>query len=239
MSTTEENNAAPQDSEYRLPALCTFGGLLIGIALARTLLVKCHTGNDALNLFLSIIPLQILGVALALVSLGGMFRRHRPCQVLDIPAQPPSVRHCLAYIALALIILYPAIFLATEAATLLCNYLGIPVIEQAFAKFPPGAGIPYILTLLVAAVVLAPLSEELIMRLLLFRSIRSYWPAGAAVLASLFFAAFHGCPQYTPGLFLVGMALQKMRDKGGLPLAIVFHAVFNAISLAMVNFSAE
>ena len=238
MSTTEENNAAPQDSEYRLPALCTFGGLLIGIALARTLLVKCHTGNDALNLFLSIIPLQILGVALALVSLGGMFRRHRPCQVLDMPASPPP-RHCLAYVALALIVLYPAIFLVTEAATLLCKFLGIPLIEQTFAKFPPGASVPYILTLLVAAVVLAPLSEELIMRLLLFRSIRSYWPAGAAVLTSLLFAAFHGCPQYAPGLFLVGMALQKMRDKGGLPLAMILHAVFNAISLAMVNFLDE
>ena len=239
MSTTEENIAAVQDSEYRLPALCTFGGLLIGIAIARMLLARCHDCSDSLYLFRSIIPLQLFSVALALASLGRMFSRHRICQVLDMPAQPPSVRHCLAYIALALMILYPAIFLATELATLLCNFLGIPVIEQAFAKLPPGTSIPHILTLLVAALVLAPLSEELMMRLMLFRAIRSYWSAGAAVLASLVFAAFHGCPQYMPGLFLVGMALQKMRDKGGLPLAMVFHAVFNAISLAMVNCLAD
>ena len=40
MNSTEENNAAPQDSEYRVPALCTFGGLLISIALARIMLVN-------------------------------------------------------------------------------------------------------------------------------------------------------------------------------------------------------
>ncbi|MBQ7178267.1 MAG: CPBP family intramembrane metalloprotease [Victivallales bacterium] len=223
------------DAKYRLPALFSFLTLIIGTAVTACLL-KCGFHNNALlRLMISLLPIQFFGLAAMLISLRPSWRNYGFKTTFNIPGKMPSLRECVLHIVITLAILYPAIALVTPPATWLCKTMGLPIIEQDFAILPPNASLLHIMLLVFSCTFLAPLTEELLMRLILYRTLRSYWQAGAPYLTAAIFAIFHGCPQYTPGLFLVGLALHLAQKKGGLPLSIILHAAFNAISLAMLN----
>jgi len=218
-----------------MPALYSFLALFAGsvIAMAATRRIPCD--DRMLRLVISLLSIQAFCLVAMLLSLIPLMRRHGIRQSLGMPSTMPSLRESLKHIAFSLLILYPAILLVTPAANWFCRRLNIPIVEQAFAKLPPDAGLPYIVLLVLACVIVAPATEETMMRLILFRAIRSRWRSGAFFLAPAVFAVCHGCPQYTPGLFLVGLALQMAQRKGGLPLSISLHAAYNAISLIMLN----
>ncbi len=89
---------------------------------------------------------------------------------------------------------------------------------------------------IVFAVAVAPVMEELFFRGFLYRSLRR--PIGilpAAVLSSAIFASFHLNLAAAPGLFLLGMGLiLGFELTGTLGTAIVIHAMFNARSLLLM-----
>ena len=188
-----------------------------------------------LRLLAALFPIQIFCLAALLISLSRLSLRHGMRQAFNIPRDMPTALACIKHIVVTLIVLYPTIALVTCAADFLCRKLGLPIVEQTFAKLPPGASPLHIALLAIACIVIAPVMEELMMRLVFFKAIRSSLPNAAPYLTAAIFAISHGCPQYTPGLFLVGIALQIAQKKGGMPLAIALHSVFNAISLLMLN----
>ena len=223
------------DAQYRLPALFSFLALFIGTAITACLLKFVSYNNNALlRLIISLLPIQFFGLGAMLISLRPSWRDYGVKATFNIP-EMPSMRECVLHIVITLALLYPAIALVTPPATWFCKKLGLPIIEQNFAILPPDASLLHDMILVFSCTFLAPLAEELLMRLILYRAIRSYWQAGAPYVTAAIFAIFHGCPQYTPGLFLVGLALHLAQKKGGLPLSIILHAVFNAISLGMLN----
>ena len=223
------------DAKYRLPALLSFLALFIGTAIAACLIKYVPSRNALLRLLFSLLPIQGFCFAAMLISLTPLWRHYGLKTTFNSPGKMPSLRECIVHIAITLLVLYPAITLVTLPATWLCKRLGLPIIEQTFAILPPDASPLHIVLLVFAGFVMAPLTEELLMRLILYRTIRSLWQTGAPCLTAAIFAIIHGCPQYTPGLFLVGLALHLAQKKGGLPLSIILHAAFNAISLAMLN----
>ena len=223
------------DAKYRLVALFSFLALFIGTAFTACIIRYVPSRNALVLLFFSLLPIQGFCLAAMLISLMPLWRQYGFKTTFNIPGKMPSLRESIKHIAITLLVLYPAIALVTLPTIRLCKRLGIPIIEQTFIILPPDASPLYIALLVFTSTVMAPLAEELLMRLILYRAIRSYWQAGASCLTAAIFSIMHGCPQYTPGLFLVGLALHLAQKKGGLPLSIILHAAFNAISLAMRN----
>ena len=223
------------DAAYRKPAFYSLLSLFAGTAIAAILLKTIPQGHTLLRLAAALFPIQICCLAALLFSLSRLSLRHGMREAFNIPRDMPPALACIKHIVITLLVLYPSIALVTWASEWLCRKLGLPLVEQTFAKLPPGASPLHVALLAIACVVIAPVMEELLMRLVLFKAIRSHWPNAAFCLTAAIFAVFHGCPQYAPGLFLVGIALQMTQKKGGMPLAIALHSVFNAISLLMLN----
>jgi len=98
-----------------------------------------------------------------------------------------------------------------------------------------------IILAVIAAVVLAPVAEELLFRGLLHRSLRSRWRiVPATAVSSMLFAVVHvdvalSQPLALIGLTLVGAILAVAYERtGSLLVPIVIHAVHNAVTIAAV-----
>lgn len=126
-------------------------------------------------------------------------------------------------------------------AALLALFGPVDPPEQALLTEVTRGGLATALAV-VAAVVMAPIVEELVFRGLLFQSLHrrvGLWPA--ALLSSAFFTAVHievTQPLYSGGLFLLGVlfALALVRS-GSLLVPIAAHAVFNGISVTLAYLS--
>src|SRR5690606_7792760 len=112
-------------------------------------------------------------------------------------------------------------------------------VEQQIMQDALRGGAPAVLAVFIA-VVLAPVTEEIVFRGALFRSLRprmGVWPA--ALLSSLIFAFIHvevvtSQPLALVGLFLLGMVFAiGLQKSGSLLVPILAHAVFNATSIGL------
>ncbi len=111
------------------------------------------------------------------------------------------------------------------------------IAQQELVTLFQGGGDPVAIGLLViAAVVLAPIVEELIFRGCLYRFLKSQTTLLPAQIASgLLFSIIHwNLLSFLP-LVLVGIFLARVYEKtGSILVAIWFHAFFNAFSLGML-----
>jgi membrane protease YdiL (CAAX protease family) len=88
-----------------------------------------------------------------------------------------------------------------------------------------------------AAVLLAPLAEEILYRALLFGGLAAQGrPVRAAVLSSLFFAALHASVPLVLPLLALALALCLLRRRWGLPASLGAHMGFNAANAALALF---
>ena len=111
------------------------------------------------------------------------------------------------------------------------------IAQQELVTLFQGGGDPVAIGLLViAAVVLAPIVEELIFRGCLYRFLKSQTTLLPAQIASgLLFSMIHwNLLSFLP-LVLIGIFLARVYEKtGSILVAIWFHAFFNAFSLGML-----
>ena len=97
-----------------------------------------------------------------------------------------------------------------------------------------GAGAEWKVLVVLSAVILTPVVEEILFRGLLQSLLRNYfrgaWPA--VLLASVFFAAMHGSTHWFPALFVLGVVLGYNYERTGRLLApILIHALFNGVTI--------
>ena len=126
-------------------------------------------------------------------------------------------------------------------AEVLSRFEGFGLIEdleqQDLVTLFQGGGDPIAIGLLViAAVILAPIVEELIFRGCLYRFLKSQTTVLPAQIASgILFSMIHwNLLSFLP-LVLVGIFLARIYEKtGSILVAIWFHAFFNAFSLSML-----
>lgn len=87
--------------------------------------------------------------------------------------------------------------------------------------------------LVLAAIVLAPIGEELYFRGRIIDALDGpLGPWGAATFSALMFALMHGIPVLLPVFFVFGLTLVILRRvTGGLAAPIVAHLVFNVIGV--------
>ena len=100
--------------------------------------------------------------------------------------------------------------------------------------------------IVVVAVIVAPVLEELLFRGLFQTAIRSFFEAGsglrriassriwfAIIVSSVLFALMHANPGHWPALFVLGIGMGYAYEKSGSLLQPIFiHAFFNAITIA-------
>ena len=140
------------------------------------------------------------------------------------------------------LMLLPGVWIAALLwAEVLSRFEGFGLIEdleqQDLVTLFQGGGDPIAIGLLViAAVILAPIVEELIFRGCLYRFLKSQTTLLPAQIASgIFFSMIHwNLLSFLP-LVLVGIFLARTYEKtGNILVAIWFHAFFNAFSLSML-----
>jgi uncharacterized protein len=115
--------------------------------------------------------------------------------------------------------------------------------EQQLLSDVTAGGVTTLLAV-IAAVVMAPLVEEVVFRGVLFQGMKrrvGLWPA--AVVSSLLFAVVHvevQQPIYSSGFVLLGILFAwTMHRFGSLVVPIVAHATFNAISVGLTLLGAR
>ncbi|HET6428636.1 MAG TPA: CPBP family intramembrane glutamic endopeptidase [Phycisphaerae bacterium] len=140
--------------------------------------------------------------------------------------------------AVSLLIVWPLCWGAMYAMEMLIQ-MGLPVprIEHPLLKFLPMASTGWRLLIVLGAVVMAPLAEEVMFRGLLQSLLRRHCPNPwwAIGITSAIFAFSHlGLYRDWPALFILSVALGYNYERTGRLIApIGLHALFNAASIAI------
>lgn len=94
------------------------------------------------------------------------------------------------------------------------------------------------IAVIVMAVAIAPVAEELIFRGYLYPVAKRYvGPFASIMVTSLLFAVLHGHAASVPALFALAVCLSLAYEKTGtLLVPMVMHAVFNAVSIVGIMF---
>jgi membrane protease YdiL (CAAX protease family) len=141
--------------------------------------------------------------------------------------------------ALYLLAVWPVVF----AMIVVTTEVGKLLFGKQFA-IPPHPGLDIIMEsgalplrvlIVILAVVVAPLVEEMLFRGLVQTTFRSYTnrPWLAIIFTSLLFATFHTNGTHWPALFVLGMGLGYAYEKSGSLFRPIFmHALFNGITIA-------
>jgi membrane protease YdiL (CAAX protease family) len=112
-----------------------------------------------------------------------------------------------------------------------------PLVEWLF-----GDGPRMVAVIVIGAVVVAPLAEEAVFRVVVYRVLAErLTPGVATVLTALLFALLHGIPEQLPGLTMLGVILQWAYGRtGNFWVAVAIHAGFNSVTvLATLLFRAH
>lgn len=143
----------------------------------------------------------------------------------------------LAQAFLTLLAVWPLVMAMMSLTIVIMKHLNqdfeVPQ-HEALQVITESASIPLQVLMIVLAVGVAPVVEEMLFRGLFQTMIRSYlvrpWPAIA--ITSVLFAAIHANPEHWPALFLLAMGLGYSYEKSGSLLRPIFmHAMFNGITI--------
>lgn len=186
--------------------------------------------NSGPTMLLLVVVSQVLGLG---GGLGYLAARERLSWRLLGPRRPSGT------LAAYGIVVGIGGFFLVNAIILLVTVLTGPVEapEQQLLTDVTAGGASTLLAI-VAAVVMAPILEEVAFRGVLFQALTrrvGMWPA--AILSGLIFAAVHvevTQPLYSFGLLALGVGLAwSLHRFGSLVVPIVGHAMFNAISVGL------
>lgn len=183
-----------------------------------------------LRLLLGAYPLQIFYIFIALYGAKKFSPETPVLQTLDL--KMPEKKFLMQTI-----IITPVLYLLLAWVTAIFVFL---LKKTGFATAPQDAVLlikncsPETLPVLIGAALLAaPLGEELAFRHIIHRKFCSIFPENTAtVLTAFFFAAVHLNLQSFPALFLLGIYLSYLRSKSSsLWTSISAHALFNAVTV--------
>jgi membrane protease YdiL (CAAX protease family) len=113
---------------------------------------------------------------------------------------------------------------------------------KTITTYSAAGGLPLIISVFVAAVLIAPIIEEMLFRGLFQSTLRSlgYGPWLSIAIGSFFFILFHAAPSHWPALFVLSMGLGYSYERSGSLLRPIFiHAIFNAASVVATLLTAK
>lgn len=221
-------SAAPAPSLWRdwsSPRILGLAILLIGANFGCQVLVFSLDGG----LFAPVLGGALLGVVAPtfwILRRGGFSARR------DLSLRRPSAGTLALGLALALAALAPTSLLAEFSLRLHpADPRWAEFLTRNLPRTPQGMALAA-----AAAVIAAPLAEEIVFRGLIHRLAARTWGAGPGLaISSLAFGIVHGEPWFLFGLCGVGLALGFLLEAtGSLVVCWAAHALHNAVSLAMM-----
>lgn len=230
--------------EWRIPPIdfaCyvffAIAGFLALSAVASLILRSVHLSEDAAKVLGGAV--QDLGLLLGLFGFDVFYRR-----VTRGPGGRPSVPMAIKSGAVTFFIamlLVDATIIVWEFAL---TRLGLPMENQEFVDIAQNTHSTWLKASLVAtAVLLAPVTEELVFRGGLFRYFRTRMPRWLAIaLTSFLFGSLHvswdasliGLPSLAPMVVLAVVFCLAYERTGSLGTVIVAHALFNSYTFVLV-----
>lgn len=147
--------------------------------------------------------------------------------------QRPFLRAGIATFLIAL----PAVFAVGLAWTTLLEAFGLPVEHQQLIDLFKKTDSPVVVGLMVfLAVVVAPVTEELIFRAGIFRFLRTRTPRWVALLVpALLFAALHGNLASLAQLAVLGIIFALAYERtGNIAVPMLAHGLFNLNTLLLL-----
>jgi len=184
-------------------------------------------------LALGFIPFHVGAAGTVVLVFARAHPRGRRLEALQLERIIAGFGQAIRLAARSLVWIYPLTWVLTGLTVLLFWLAGYkpaePLILQWFAQeSDPGA----IGLMLAGVLLLAPVAEEVLFRLVLYDALSLLNARVALVATALGFALIHGIPEQVPGLVALGLALQHLRQRtGSLWPPIFLHALYNLISL--------
>tara|TARA_Y100000588_G_scaffold254757_1_gene269272 strand:+ start:6692 stop:7528 length:837 start_codon:yes stop_codon:yes gene_type:complete len=131
----------------------------------------------------------------------------------------------------------PVLVLGSYIWPMILELLNLPVEQQDLVIRIENMEVsPMFFLIMFLAIILAPISEEFLFRVFLYRSLKRYTsPTLAAIITSLMFAGMHfNWLSFLP-LFLLGVWLCRTYEKtGNIFVPIMLHTLFNANTLLVL-----
>ena len=183
--------------------------------------------------------LGLLGAQPIVRMIEGAWDKLREPTLPSPPETPPRLGtvQAIRWGAIAFVAVLPVVFFVSLLWTIFLEKLGVEIEPQSLVEFfrNNGSRVENI-AMTFCAVVLAPLTEELIFRAGLFRYLRSRIPRGSAiVLTSALFAVLHWTLGIGPQLFVLGVCFALVYERtGNVITPIVAHGLFNLNTLLLV-----
>jgi membrane protease YdiL (CAAX protease family) len=145
----------------------------------------------------------------------------------------------LAHAFLTLLGVWPLVMAMMSLTVLIMRTLNqdfeVPQ-HEALQVITQSGSVPLQVLMIVLAVAIAPMVEEMLFRGLFQTMIRSYFgrPWLAIAITSILFAFIHKDPEHWPALFVLALGLGYSYEKSGSLLRAIFmHAMFNGITIAV------
>lgn len=182
------------------------------------------------------------GTAAQLGMLGGVFAYWAHSQRGE-PRPPPIDRGIFVSGGVTFLVSMPVLLATAKAWELFLQLCGLPVDKQDLIGMFRNADSPAMIAIMIAlAVVVAPLTEELVFRAGLFRYFRTRMPHWVALLApAIFFATLHvnwttlqGLSSLAPLTVLAMLFSLAYERTGRIGTAVVAHALFNLNTVVMI-----
>ncbi len=230
--------------EWQLPAIdfaCyvffAIAGFLALNAITALVLKQVHLGVDATKVLGGAV--QDIGLLLGIYGFHRFYRR-----VALGPQAPAPIGAAFRSGAVTFFIAILVVDAASLAWGFLLTELGLPMVNQDLVDVAQNANSPWLKgSLMVIAVGIAPVTEELIFRGGLFRYFRTRIPRWLAIgLTSALFGALHmswdsslvGLPSVVPLIVLATVFCLAYERTGTLGTVIVAHALFNLYTFVLV-----
>jgi membrane protease YdiL (CAAX protease family) len=186
--------------------------------------------------WLAFVPIHIVAVAASLTVMLGLTLPGQRLVGLNLAPLPRPLGRSLGKAALVVTAFYPASALILLLSIKLLTNFGLQYAPSPIITFLlEEMTVARVLSTVATAVILAPVVEEILFRLVLYEGLKRAGMGMSAVCSALVFAMLHGSLFEVPSLFLLALLLQHLRTRNNSLLpAICAHACFNAISLAFV-----
>jgi hypothetical protein len=182
------------------------------------------------------------GAAAQLGMLGGVALYRMRADPASLRALLPDRRIAIAG-AVTFLMSLPVLILTAKGSEIILEQLGLPTDKQDLVHMFAQAESKVLLAIMIAlAVVIAPLTEELVFRAGLFRYARTRMPRVLALLLpALFFASLHvnwstlmGLSSFAPLVVLAMIFSLAYERTGHIGTPIVAHALFNLNTVLLI-----
>ena len=220
--------------DFLLFLLFIIGGSFLGGVMGAVLARGFDLRGDASTVF--------TGAAAQIGMLGGVWLYWaRPER--GPPHSPAGGENVFLSGATTFLISLPLLILSAKLWELVLKYFNLPTERQSLIAMFANADSPWVLAIMIAlAIIIAPLTEELVFRAGLFRYLRSRLPRWLALVgSSLLFASLHvnwrnleGLTSLVPLMVLAVMFSLAYERTGKIGTPIVAHALFNLNTVALI-----